>query len=171
MKEVWGQFGEKREVVELAVVMAGEGKMVGRVGGRVVGGCGGAVQRGEEEGEGAKLEKQSGTLDLVIEENDGKEVAAAPIHVDLWFSFLPSVQGAGLATEAMRAFLSALAEREKRARGSGKLDLELEIECDPRNTASWRLAQRLGFEQHSLTERAWECKGEWVGSMVWRRTV
>ncbi len=43
------------------------------------------------------------------------------------------------------------------------------VECDPRNEPSWRLAERLGFERQSLTERAFECKGEWVGSLVYRR--
>lgn len=81
-------------------------------------------------------------------------------HADLWFSFLPTVQGKGFATEAMRAFVPLL--------GS---PLELEIECDPRNLGSWRLAERLGFERFGLTERAFECKGEWVDSLVYRKHV
>lgn len=82
-------------------------------------------------------------------------------HADLWFSFLPEYQGRGFATEAMQAFLPVL--------GGGPL--ELEIECDPRNRGSWRVAERLGFERVSLVERAFECKGELVGSLVSRRWV
>lgn len=81
-------------------------------------------------------------------------------HADLWFSFLPAVQGMGLATEAMEAFIPLLGR-----------PLELEIECDPRNTGSWKLAERLGFEKFELTERAFECKGEWVDSLVYRKHV
>lgn len=81
-------------------------------------------------------------------------------HADLWFSFLPEVQGKGFATEAMKAFIPLLGT-----------PLELEIECDPRNTGSWKLAERLKFERFELTERAFECKGEWVGSLVYRKHI
>lgn len=73
----------------------------------------------------------------------------------LWYAFMPHAQGRGLATEAMRAFLPLVA--------AGRLT----IECDPRNVPSWRLAERLGFVRESLTERAFEMKGEWVGSVVY----
>lgn len=73
----------------------------------------------------------------------------------LWYAFLPAYQGQGYATEAMRAFVDVVP-------GS-----KLIIECDPRNVASWRLAERLGFSRESLTERAYECKGEWVDSLVY----
>lgn len=86
--------------------------------------------------------------------------AKSTAHTDLWFSFLPEVQGRGYATEAVEAFIPLL--------GSG---LELEIECDPRNRGSWRLAERLGFKRISCVERAFECKGEWVGSLVYRKDV
>jgi GrpB-like predicted nucleotidyltransferase (UPF0157 family)/RimJ/RimL family protein N-acetyltransferase len=86
-------------------------------------------------------------------------------HFDLWFSFLPSMQGKGYATEAVTAFVGGLLERYT------ENDVELEIECDPRNAGSWKLAERLGFEKFRLTERAWECKGEWVGSVVYRKMI
>jgi GrpB-like predicted nucleotidyltransferase (UPF0157 family)/RimJ/RimL family protein N-acetyltransferase len=87
-------------------------------------------------------------------------------HANLWFSFLPSMQGKGFATEAMVAFIDALKDR---LQNQGKL--EMEIECDPRNERSVKLAERLGFERHSLTKEARECKGEWVDSLVLRRVV
>jgi RimJ/RimL family protein N-acetyltransferase len=86
-------------------------------------------------------------------------------HFDLWVSFLPFVQGQGFATEAMRAFIAELVKSQ------GGKKVELEIECDPRNTGSWKLAERLGFMRYKLTERAWESKGEWVGSLVYRKVV
>ncbi|KAF1917646.1 acyl-CoA N-acyltransferase [Ampelomyces quisqualis] len=86
-------------------------------------------------------------------------------HVDLWFSFLPAFHGKGYATEAMEVFIEVLSQ------GQDADVMELEIECDPRNTGSWKLAQRLGFERHSLTRRAWESKGEWVDSLVYRKVM
>jgi RimJ/RimL family protein N-acetyltransferase len=90
------------------------------------------------------------------------------MHVDLWFSFMLEVQGNGFATEAMIAFIDLLVERK---REPGRKEIRLEIECDPRNTGSWKLAKRLGFERVSLTENAFECKGEWVGSLVYQKVV
>lgn len=87
-------------------------------------------------------------------------------HADLWFSFLPAVHGKGFATEAMTAFIDALKER---LQGEGKV--ELQIECDPRNEGSWKLAERLGFERYNLTKEAFECKGAWVDSLVLRKVV
>lgn len=81
-------------------------------------------------------------------------------RADLWFSFEPEYQGKGYATEAMKKFIELLPK-----------PLELEIECDPQNTGSWKLAERLGFEKISLTEKAFECKGEWVDSLVYRKRV
>jgi RimJ/RimL family protein N-acetyltransferase len=87
-------------------------------------------------------------------------------HANLWFSFLPSMQGQGFATEAMMAFIEALKDR---LQDQGKL--EMQIECDPRNEGSWKIGERLGFERHSLTKAAWESKGEWVDSLVLRKVV
>lgn len=82
-------------------------------------------------------------------------------RIQLWYSFLVQSQGRGLATEALRAFIGALRERGGQC--------ECEIECDPRNVGSWRMAERLGFEKYSLVERAYESKGEWVDSLVYRK--
>ncbi|WPG98226.1 UPF0157-domain-containing protein [Acrodontium crateriforme] len=94
------------------------------------------------------------------DESSGPTAEVKPAHADLWFSFMPNSQGKGLATEAMRAFILLL--------GPG---LELEIECDPRNIGSVKMAQRLGFQKISLTENAFECKGEWVDSLVFQKLV
>jgi RimJ/RimL family protein N-acetyltransferase len=126
-----------RTVWELAVEK--EGRFIGRV--------------------GAKLAQSGSGLNEVEDENQSLS------HFNLWFSFLPSVQGQGFATEAMRVFIDELVKRQ------GGKKVELEIECDPRNTGSWRLAERLGFEKYSFTEKAWESKGEWVNSLVYRKLM
>ena len=87
-------------------------------------------------------------------------------HANLWFSFLPRVQRQGFATEAMTAFIDALKDR---LQDQGKL--EMQIECDPRNEPSWKLAERLGFERHSLTKEKDFVKGEWVDSLSLRKVV
>jgi RimJ/RimL family protein N-acetyltransferase/GrpB-like predicted nucleotidyltransferase (UPF0157 family) len=84
---------------------------------------------------------------------------------NLWFSFLPSVHGKGFATEAMRAFIHELIEKQS------EISVQLEIECDPRNTGSWKLAERLGFKKHGLTLNAWESKGKCVDSLVYRQKI
>ena len=77
----------------------------------------------------------------------------------LWYSFFRSARGQGYATDAVRGLM-------------GLLDVtRFTIECDPRNVGSWRLAERLGFVRESLTERAYESKGEWVGSVVYGLSV
>lgn len=146
VRGIRGSYEKERNVVELGVEYGAA--FVGRVGGRVS-----AVSEAARETGGGG-----------VEEHEAKRPVK---HVDLWFSVLLSCQGKGLATEAMTAFIAELVEREK----VDDRPIELEIECDPRNTGSWKLAERLGFEKHSLTERAWESKGEWVDSLVYRRLV
>jgi RimJ/RimL family protein N-acetyltransferase len=90
------------------------------------------------------------------------------VRVELWFSLLPALQRKGLATEAVEAFVREVVRRE---REGGEVEMELEIECDPRNTGSRRLAERLGFRKESEVEEAFECKGEMVGSVVYRKVV
>ncbi|KAL7770108.1 hypothetical protein CFE70_000041 [Pyrenophora teres f. teres 0-1] len=96
----------------------------------------------------------------------GESTIKPVTHANLWFSFLPAYQHRGYATEAMRAFIEAL---KQRLQVHGKL--EMEIECDPRNEAACRLAERLGFERHSLMKEAGLVKGVWVDSLRLRRVV
>ncbi|KAF1931119.1 uncharacterized protein M421DRAFT_99035 [Didymella exigua CBS 183.55] len=144
-------YSGDRRVVELAVVH--KGVFVGRVGGRVT--APSSLVDGLEHANGAEATR-----------TEAPETST-PKHVDLWFSLLRTSQGYGLATEAMTAFISTLVAREK----VDNAPLELEIECDPRNTGSRKLAARLAFSQHSLTRRAWESKGEWVDSLVCRKMI
>ncbi|KAF2027323.1 acyl-CoA N-acyltransferase [Setomelanomma holmii] len=137
LENLKSQAVSPRRVWELVVLR--EGRMVGRVGARL-------AKSGDEE-------------------DDVKDEGQQMLHFDLWFSFLPAVQGQGFGTEAMIAFIDELVNRK-----SGE-KVELEIECDPRNTGSWKLAERLGFEKYSLAEKAWESKGEWVDSLVYRKGV
>ncbi|KAJ4405861.1 hypothetical protein N0V91_004970 [Didymella pomorum] len=147
LRETRKSYEKGRDVVELAVEY--DGIFVGRIGGRVT-----SLSTAADEQK---------TMDA--DENDSVERKAK--HFDLWYSFLSSCQGKGLATEATAAFIAQLVEKERVEHKS----IELEIECDPRNTGSWKLAERLGFSKHSLTERAWESKGEWVDSLVYRKTM
>lgn len=79
-----------------------------------------------------------------------------PVKADLWFAFLPSAQSKGYAQEAMEALIEILQKAGVK---------RMEIECDPRNQGSKRLAERLGFIKFNEVEKAWESKGEWVGSL------
>ncbi|KAF2020141.1 acyl-CoA N-acyltransferase [Aaosphaeria arxii CBS 175.79] len=97
---------------------------------------------------------------LIAKEDEAKAGVQDPPKASLFFSFLPEVQGKGLATEAMRAFIPLL--------GS---PLKLEIECDPRNEGSWKMAERLGFKKTYEAEKVYESKGEWVDSVEYSKLV
>ncbi|KAJ7067539.1 acetyltransferase, partial [Mycena amicta] len=99
----------------------------------------------------------------------GAHIDRAARTAELWFSFMPSAQGKGYATEAVTALIEIL-RAERDAKRVPNYD-RLLIECDPRNTRSSKLAERVGFVMESCTEKAFECKGEWVGSMVYTRKV
>lgn len=77
----------------------------------------------------------------------------------VWYAFLPSAQGKGYATEAMRAFLSALIREANLHR--------ITLDCDPRNVASWRLAERLGFRREAHHVGGYWSKGVWTDSYVY----
>lgn len=106
-------------------------------------------------------------LAVVLKDDDtfiariGGQINHETRRADLWFVFMPSAQGKGYATEAMENFIPVLVEVFELKR--------CEIECDPRNTGSWRLAERLGFEKVKEVDKAYESKGEWVGSKVYAK--
>ncbi|KAJ6540684.1 acyl-CoA N-acyltransferase [Mycena capillaripes] len=92
----------------------------------------------------------------------GRRIDSAARSAEVWFRFLPSKQGCGYATEALRALIELLQE------AIPPFD-RLFIECDPRNDRSSKMAERVGFTLESCTEKAFEYKGEWVGSKVYSR--
>jgi RimJ/RimL family protein N-acetyltransferase len=77
---------------------------------------------------------------------------------EVGWSLHPDVQGRGLATEGATEMLRL---------GFDELGLHrIVAECDPRNTASLRVMERLGMrrEAHFIGNEL--LKGEWVGSIV-----
>ncbi|KAJ6523034.1 acyl-CoA N-acyltransferase [Mycena capillaripes] len=97
----------------------------------------------------------------------GGRIDSVARTAEVWFCFLPSKQGCGCATEALRALIELL--REASRDGDISPFDRLVIECDPRNDRSSKLADRVGFTLESCTEKAFECKGEWVGSKAYSR--
>lgn len=165
VRGIWRSYGAERDVVELAVILTENEEQ----GGRFVGRIGGRVHTPSPVGR-----DDSSPIVEKMGEEESNRVRRTRIKADLWYSLLPSVQGKGVATEAMMCFIAALTGKVKAQSADEEavdvdVEVEFEIECDPRNTASWRVAEKLGFSRESLTERAWECKGEWVDSLVYRR--
>lgn len=74
----------------------------------------------------------------------------------LWYVVEIAFQGKGIAKEASSAFISAIWDETEVQ--------QFEIECDPRNIASWKLAESLGFSFVKETPHAIEVKGELCGS-------
>jgi RimJ/RimL family protein N-acetyltransferase len=83
--------------------------------------------------------------------NVGADIDYENSTTEIWYSIAPEFHGKGYATEAVEALISLLPINNK-----------IEIECDLRNVASRKLADRLGFLQTNYKERAYECKGYWV---------
>jgi RimJ/RimL family protein N-acetyltransferase len=76
----------------------------------------------------------------------------------LWYVLDPSCWGKGLTVEAARALLD-FAFRE---RGLHRVW----VDCDPRNVASVRVAEKLGMRREAhLVENAW-IKGEWTDALI-----
>lgn len=72
------------------------------------------------------------------------------LHPDFW--------GLGLATEAVRAFLRHVWQNRP--------DIaELTTDIDPRNVASVRLVEKLGFRETGRAERTFETHIGWCGSI------
>ena len=85
---------------------------------------------------------------------------SGPLHrAELGYSLLPSRQGEGLASEAVRRALDF---------GFDTLGLErIEADVDPRNEASCRLAERLGFQREGLLRNRWRVGGEFADSILY----
>ncbi len=73
-------------------------------------------------------------------------------EVELGFTLAPSVQGRGYATEAVSAVITYLFTRLRKRR--------ITIAVDPRNTASRRLAARLGMVQTGCYDKQIQDSGE-----------
>ena len=85
---------------------------------------------------------------------------SGPLHrAELGYSLMPARQGEGLATEAVRRALDF---------GFDVLGLErIEADVDPRNLASCRLAERLGFQREGLLRNRWRVGGEFADSILY----
>ena len=76
----------------------------------------------------------------------------AQCRAELGYSLSPAQQGRGFATEALHAMLEF---------AFGPLGLRrVEADVDPRNLASCRLLERLGFRREGLLRARWEVAGE-----------
>ena len=79
------------------------------------------------------------------------------LHVDqrraeIGYSLAPDFQGRGLAEEALRCALQFAFQQLGLCR--------MEADIDPRNTASCRLVERLGFQREGLLRKRWKVNGE-----------
>ncbi|AXX31964.1 GNAT family N-acetyltransferase [Actinosynnema pretiosum subsp. pretiosum] len=79
-------------------------------------------------------------------------------QADLGFSVAAPFQGRGYATEAVERVLRHLFLD----RGMHRVSAE----CDPRNTASARLLERVGFRREGLRRQSTLLRGEWVDDLL-----
>lgn len=80
-------------------------------------------------------------------------------RAEIGYSLLPARQGQGLALEALRLALG---------HAFGPLGLErIEADVDPRNEASWRLLEKLGFRREGLLRNRWRVGDEVADSAIY----
>jgi len=80
-------------------------------------------------------------------------------RAELGYSLSPEWQGRGLASEALRLVLE---------HAFGPMQLRrLEADVDPRNLASCRLLERLGFRREGLLRARWHVAGEDCDSAIY----
>ena len=109
------------------------------------------------------VEPAAHSLDLLVEK-DGEVIGKAGAWQlpEVGFLLRPDRWGQGLAFEAMTAVISHV-EAEHPALP------ELTAEVDPRNAASLRLLDRLGFHETHRAERTLLWKDEWCDSLYLAR--
>jgi RimJ/RimL family protein N-acetyltransferase len=79
------------------------------------------------------------------------------MQAEIGYTFAPSFQGKGYATEAVRMVLDRLFATGIHRVSAG---------CDARNTASARLLERLGFRREGLRVEFTWIKGEWTDELL-----
>lgn len=79
------------------------------------------------------------------------------MQAEIGFSFAPAFQGRGYATEAVRCVLNLLFANGIHRVSAG---------CDPRNTPSARLLERVGFRREGLRPEFFWHKGEWTDELL-----
>ena len=80
-------------------------------------------------------------------------------QAEIGFTLAPAHQGKGYGTEAVRALLGYLFG----ARGMHRVSAG----CDPRNTASARLMERVGMRREGHQVESYWSKGEWTDDLLY----
>ncbi len=79
------------------------------------------------------------------------------LQADIGFTFSPTYQGRGYASEAVSRIVDHLFARGLR---------RISAECDARNTRSARLLERVGFTREGLRRQHTWIKGEWTDDLL-----
>lgn len=112
----------------------------------------------------ADIQRQRRELDMLVwaitEAHDDRLIGTSAVfamhleqgRAEIGYSLHPDWQGRGLASEALRLILRHLFD------GMGLRRIEADI--DPRNQASCRLVERLGFVREGVLRERWHVNGE-----------
>lgn len=85
--------------------------------------------------------------------------ADEPRIVDVGFTFDPTSQGMGYATEAVGEVLRYLFEDRRKHKAAA--------DCDTRNTRSWRLLERLGFRREGVLRDSFDDGEVWASEFLY----
>lgn len=115
-----------------------------------------------------QLARPRTTFDLaVLLQSDGRLIGRCGLGIErpdhreamLWYVLDPRQWGRGLAVEAARAMVGF---------GFGVLRLHrIWADCDPRNTGSCRVAEKLGMTLEGRLRENWFLKGEWCSTALY----
>jgi RimJ/RimL family protein N-acetyltransferase len=82
-----------------------------------------------------------------------------PRQAEIGFTLAPQYQGSGYATEAARRLVGYLFDERAKHRVSAS--------CDPRNTASAHVLERLGMRLEGHLRQSTWAKGEWTDDLLY----
>jgi RimJ/RimL family protein N-acetyltransferase len=107
------------------------------------------------------MEADPAVSDDYLIEHGGRVIGKAGCYrlPEIGYILHPDWWGRGLAREAVGAVIARLFERGDVA--------ALRADIDPRNTASIRLLERLGFERSGEGKRTWHIGDEWCDSIYY----
>ena len=105
---------------------------------------------------------------FIIEKKDGSKVGfighfyvlhVAGKQLEIGYSLVPSERGRGYGTEATQLMVDYLF--------LSKDTMRIQAQTDPRNVASSKLLEKVGFKKEGTLRKSFFMRGEWVDSYIY----
>ncbi len=105
---------------------------------------------------------------FIIEKKDGSKIGfighfyvlhVAGKQLEIGYSLVPSERGKGYGTEATQLMVDYLFLSKDTKR--------IQAQTDPRNVASYKLLEKVGFKKEGTLRKSFFMRGEWVDSYIY----